>query len=154
MKKIKLTRNKFAIVDDKDYPILSASKWYCTNAGYAQRDLYSERKKILMHRFILGAGSGESVDHINGNKLDNRRLNLRLCSQSNNCKNLSCSRKNNSSGYKGVSLNKKYKKWEAYITNNYKRVFLGYFDTKKEAGLAYNAKALELYGEFANLNKI
>lgn len=154
MKKIKLTRNKYTIVDDEDYEILSKYKWYCTNAGYAQKDIYKEKKKYLMHRVILNAFKGEVVDHINGNPLDNRKQNLRKSTQCLNTKNVKCNRRNNTSGYKGVSFNKKYQKWEAYITFNYKHIFLGYFDKKNDAGKSYNNKAKELFGEYSNLNKI
>ena len=153
MKQIKLTRNRSAIVDDSDYTKLSEYKWYCTHNGYAQRDIWKPRSKILMHRYLLKAKKGENIDHINGNPLDNRRKNLRICNQSQNTANGKI-RKNNKSGYKGVSYNKKFAKWEAYITKDYKHIFLGYFDKKNDAAKAYNTKAKEVFGKFANLNKL
>lgn len=152
MKKIKLTRGKYALVDDEDYSLLSEHKWYCTNNGYAQHDVYKLKKKVLMHRFLLGVKKGYVVDHINGNPLDNRRINLRVCSQSQNMANSRLS-KASKSGFKGVSWDKKCCKWGAYLTKDYKHIFLGYFDEIKDAANAYNKRAESEFGNFAKLNK-
>lgn len=124
--------------------------WYVNKLGYACND--TEPRK-LMHSFIMDTPKGSVTDHINGNKLDNRKANLRICTQSQNMAN-SVMKKNNKSGYRGVSWNKKYLKWEAYLTKDYKHYFLGYFSKKEDAALAYNRRAKELFGEFCKLNII
>jgi len=107
-----------------------------------------KEKGVLLHRFIMNAQKGIIVDHINGNTLDNRKCNLRLCNISQN----NCNRKissHNTSGYKGVYLHNK--KWVARIVINYKNYFLGVFDTPEKAYTAYCKAAKELHGEFARL---
>jgi hypothetical protein len=152
MKKIKLTKGKVALVDDEDFKWLSKHNWYASISGYnyyAQRT--KKRKNIRMHRVILNAPKGVIVDHINGNSLDNRKQNLRLCSQSENM----CNRLSpviNTSGFKGVSQIKTSKKWEAYINKDGKRVRLGNFLSAKEAALAYNKAAIKYPRDFAKLN--
>jgi hypothetical protein len=125
-------------------------KWYLNNIGY----VYSGKGGYL-HRLILHLQKGEKceVDHKNGNKLDNRKTNIRKCTRSQNMinKEVSCTSR---SGYKGVSFLKNIRKWMAYITENKKRKYLGCFDKKEEAAIAYNEAAIELYGEFAKLNLI
>jgi len=104
-----------------------------------------------MHRFILNAPRHKLVDHIDGNGLNNRKANLRLCNHSQNAWN----RRPNSgchSKYKGVYWNKDKKKWHATISKSYKRIHLGYFDNEIEAARAYDKKAKEFFGEFAYLN--
>lgn len=146
-----------ALIDDDDYEKLSKIKWYYRkNEGYAVGNLPSPEKgvypKVLMHRYIMDAPKGKQVDHINGNKLDNRKSNLRIATASTNKANCGL-RKSNTSGYKGVSIQKgRTKKWAAQIKVDYNRIHLGYFYTKEEAALAYNEAALKYFGEFAKLN--
>lgn len=104
-----------------------------------------------LHRLIMGADVLH-VDHINGIKHDNRRCNLRLATHSQNQGN-SVASVNSRSGYKGVALHKD-KYWAAGIMKNRKQIHIGYFKTPEEAALAYNKKALELFGEFAYQNTI
>ena len=106
-----------------------------------------------MHRLILNAKKGEQVDHINRNGLDNRKKNLRLCSHSQNGINRPF-QKNNSSGFKGVHKYKYGGKWEVSIEKGGKNFYVGVFSDKKEAALAYNKKAKELFGEFAYQNPV
>ena len=104
-----------------------------------------------MHRFIMKPKSNEYVDHINGDKLDNRKENLRICTKKENQRNQKV-RKDNTSGYKGVAL-MAGKYWRAYITSGGSRQkHLGNFKTKEEAARAYDEKAKEYFGEFARLN--
>tara|TARA_R110000824_G_scaffold396554_1_gene598108 strand:- start:1212 stop:1535 length:324 start_codon:yes stop_codon:yes gene_type:complete len=103
-----------------------------------------------MQRFIMDAPKGMQVDHINRNPLDNRKSNLRICTNAENSYNTG-PQKNNTSGYKGVSWRKDAKKWTAYIGHAPKS-HLGYFDTPEEAAKARDAKAKELHGEYAHLN--
>jgi len=161
MKIIKLTRGFEALVDDEDYKYLSQYKWYCSVKGYAARNVAQDGKKITMrmHQAIMGKQNDKlEIDHKNGNKLDNRRDNLRICSHAENSKNRKI-QVNSTSGYKGVTLHVEhlpsgniYKNWTARITHNGKRIYLGGFKTPEEAGAAYAKKALELHGEFARIN--
>ena len=144
---IQTKRGELIVVDNALLNQMKSFSWYVNNVGYAVND---SKPRKSMHRLIMGFPKG-GVDHINGDKLDNRRKNLRLCNQSQNTAN-SPKRSTNKSGYKGVSWNKRYSKWEAYLTKDYKHVFLGYFDDKDKAALAYNRKAKELFGDFCKLN--
>ena len=153
MKQIPLTQNKFALVDDKDYEYLSKFTWQC-NKGYARRSWRENGivKNQLMHREILKAPVGRQVDHVNGNRLDNRRSNLRLCTAQGNNRNVNS--RIGISGYKGVQWYSKIKKWSAVITVNYKHKYLGSFDDPKDAAKAYNKAAIEHFGEFAKINNL
>lgn len=159
MKQIKLTQGKFALVDDSDYEKLDKYKWYalrnCRGVFRAVRGFCcSETKKIrsiYMHRQIMSALKGMDVDHINHNTLDNQKHNLRICTRSQNMKN-GLSHKDSSSQFKGVFWHSKAQKWEATIWENKKHFYLGCFDNEIEAAKAYDRKAKELFGEFANLN--
>ena len=156
MKRIPLTQGKFAIVDDEDYDRLMAmGKWQIGAGGYATTDIGGRlnKKKILMHRFIMDVATGFVTDHINGDKLDNRKCNLRICKQYQNAANRG-SNKNNSSGYKGVCWDKRKNKWMAKIQVNRKYIFCGYESTPELAALKYNEFAQKHFGEFAVLNQV
>lgn len=148
-KHIPLTKGQFAIVDDDDYDYLSKRKWH-VNTGYAETWI-SKGVRRLMQDMIATHATGLCVDHINGNKLDNRKSNLRVCTKRQNSYNRKLS-KNNKTGLKGVSPDRN--KFRAVIYWNYKRIHLGMFDSPADAAAAYDRKALELYGEFAKLNGI
>lgn len=145
MKKIKLTNRKYALVDDEDFVWLDKLKWYC-GGRYAKRG----NPSVYMHRLIMRAKKGIEVDHKNGNGLDNRKSNLRLCSQTENTRNSKIS-KRNSSGFKGVRLHKKNGKWRASIMANSKPISLGYFNTKEQAALAYAEASKKYHLEFSRL---
>lgn len=149
MKQIRLTKGKFAIVDDEDFDRVNCFTWHTHKAGYGARNT----DKKTMHRFIINAKPGQIVDHINGNPADNRKENLRLCTQMENCRNQSL-KSCNKTGYKGVSWDKKYRKYSSFLTVNYKHIFGGYFDNKEDAARAYNKLALEHHGSFAKLNQL
>lgn len=159
MKKIPLTKGKFALVDDEDYDQLIMLDWCCqsSNNGHYRAVTRPDSKKraIKMHRFILNAPPGLVVDHINGNPLDNRRCNLRLATQLQNTHNRNKST-NNTSGYKGVwkRCDGRAKKWTAEIKVAGVKHFLGGFFTPEEAAKAYNIAALKFHKEFAQLNVI
>ena len=153
-KLIALSQGKFAIVDADDYEQLAQFKWYAlkdskNDTFYAYRQ--EKRKGILMHRQILSAPAEMLCDHINHNGLDNRRANIRLCTNAQNQHNqrphTGCS-----SCYKGVCWNQNKTKWQAYIRLNNRKYHLGCFDYEIDAALAYDDKAVELFGEFACLN--
>lgn len=109
------------------------------------------RSPLYLHRLILGAKKGERVDHINGNGLDNRRENLRFATASGNGAN-SRTYRNNTSGYKGVHWEHRRGKWYANLTHQGKTIFIGRFDLPEDAARAYDAKAVEIHGEFARTN--
>lgn len=157
MKTIPLTKGETAIVDDEDYEKLTKHSWCMSSNGYAKRCVFGKKrginKTILMHQEVIDAKKGEWIDHINHNKLDNRKENLRICNASTNGANQRVSVKN-TSGYKGVSWDKEKSKWLARIAYKGKQMNLGRYFTAREAAMAYNAKALELYKEFAYLNKV
>ena len=153
MKIIKLTRGKETMVDDDIYELIKDQKWHCTSEDYAIRNLpieyRQEQKKIRLHQLVLGFPDS-IIDHIDGNKLNNQRKNLRLCNESQNRMNSRLS-KNNSTGYRGV--------WKT-INNNFtarvkccgKDYYLGRFKTAILAAKAYDKKIKELFGEFAKTN--
>jgi hypothetical protein len=143
------------LIDDEDYKKIKDYTWGIDYQKKHNRYIVrsTSPKKILMHRLILNVKRGIQVDHIRHKTLDNRKCELRLCSNQQNSFNQKI-RKNNTSGYKGVSFSSRDNKWRSYIVYNSKQIFLGHFNNKKNAAKAYNKKAKELFGEFANLNKI
>lgn len=153
MKKIKLTKDKFAIVDDEYFELLNKLKWYYQNNGYAARSIGGRKNKqmILMHRIILKTPLGSSTDHINGNKLDNRIENLRVCSFSQNAANQR-KQSGKTSLFKGVSWSKLHKKWIVQIKKGDKHYFLGLFSNELLAAKKYNESAEVLFGNFAKPN--
>jgi len=157
MKKISTTKGFTALVDNEDYPILSRYKWYAhsNKRGHVYPRTWTGKggQRMFMHAMILGEYKG-IVDHINGNGLDNRKANLRIATYSENGANRRISKKNNTSGFKGVSWYKPHKKWRAGICFDGKCKHLGYFDSKEEAAEAYNKAAKGVFGRFALLNKI
>ncbi len=147
MKKIKLTQNKFVIVDNIDYEQLKQWKWSLHGTNYHYARGWVNGQKVLMHRLILNAPGNMDVDHINGNGLDNRRCNLRVYTRSQNQMNAR-SRKGTSK-YKGIHWNSKHKKWIASIRINGKLKVIGEFDSEVKAAKAYNESANKYFGEFA-----
>jgi hypothetical protein len=152
MKKIALSKGKFAIVDGDDFEALSKFKWGLTPNGYARRNKRRNGRtiRIYMHRWVLRTPNGCWTDHINGNKLDNRKINLRVCDASQNGANSKIKR-TSSTGFKGVRKN--YNGWQAHITVRRKLHLLGTYPTKKEAAKAYDSASLKFRGEFAKTNK-
>lgn len=153
---IPLTQGLYALIDGKNYDWLNQYKWYASKARhtyYARRCIRKKGKKrtVWMHRQILGVLIGGESDHTNGCGLDNRECNLRLITPSKNqqrqIKRAICTSK-----YKGISWEKRDKKWSARITYQKKKFSLGHFDNEKQAAQAYDAKAKELFGEFALTN--
>jgi hypothetical protein len=147
---IPLTRGKFAIVDAEDYEWLSRYKWYTSGGS----ELYAKRKMrgktIFMHREIMQVPQGMVVDHINRNRWDNRRSNLRVCTQGQNTRNRRSF--GGKSRFKGVHWHAQTRKWVAAICLNRKKTYIGQFRDEREAALAYDRKAAELFGPFAYLN--
>ena len=154
MKKIPLTRGRFALVDDEDFEELNKYKWCMSAKGYAVRTSYTNDGKALvrMHQAIMGIKAGHEIDHIFGNTLDNRKSQLRFVTPSQNCMNRKI-RHTSKSGLKGIDWNKNSKKWRARITLNNKTISLGLFVDKNKARDAYDAAAIKYHGEFAKTNK-
>lgn len=156
MKEIKLTQGKVALVDDEDYEYLNQWKWQFSS-GYARRNirlLNGKRSSQSMHRLILNVPSLEFlVDHINGNKLDNRKENLRTCDSCENAWNRGV-KKENKLRIKGVSFKKEHSRYVAVIQVKKKQLHLGYFYCPIEAARAYNSAAILHHGKFARLNEI
>ncbi len=149
---IPLTQNAYAIVDTEILRQLILYRWELSEYKkfrYARRHVGS--KTIYMHRVIMNAPYGMQVDHINGNGLDNRRVNLRICNASQNQQNQRI-RRCTSSRFKGVYLHTLSKKWIARICVKGKLKHLGTYNIESYAAMAYDVKAVELFGEFANLN--
>lgn len=145
MAEIKLTKGQVSIIDDKDYSEISKSKW---TASWSGSMWYAKNNKGYLHRLIAKAPPGMSVDHINGNTLDNRHENLRICTQQMNTFNRRGA--NARSGFKGVS---KYKnKWWARLMINGKYINKGSFDSARDAAFAYDALARQYHGDFARTN--
>ena len=154
---IPLTQGQFAKVDPPDYGWLSQLQWFA--GGDKRYGLYAQcwqylpdgrRLNVLMHRLIMGLKSGDplEVDHRSpGETLDNRRSNLRIVAHQINSLNRRI-RRDNTSGFKGVSFNKQRQLWQAYISLDYKRVHLGFFDKAVDAGEAYKVAAISLHGDF------
>lgn len=159
MKKIELTKGKVALVDDEDFEFLSQWKWFTHSTGGGVRNeplpVYISRSKrqktIFMHRVIMNCPEDMVVDHLDHNRFNNQKSNLRICIQNNNMKNRKLNI-NNTSGYKGVILEKRTGKWVATIQANKRGKYLGSFETPEDAAKAYDTAAKELHGEFAHLN--
>ena len=161
MKKIPLTQEKFALIDDEDFDLISQYKWcavknkniYYTMRGYWDKQI-KKRKQIKMHRLIMGVTDPKiQIDHINGDGLDNRKVNLRICTNQQNHMNRK-SNKNCSSKFKGVSWFKRDKKWRSQITVHQKKIYLGDFNNETQAAIAYNTAAIKHFGQYAYLNII
>lgn len=156
MKEIPLTQGYKALVDDIDYNRLNQFLWQViikeNYSPYAYRtDRTNGKETIYMHREILQCDL--KVDHRDGNGLNNQRYNLREATSQQNSFNITKRSKTTSSAYKGVCWNRQNKQWQSYIYFN-KKIHLGYFEDEIDAAIAYNNKAIELFGEFAKLNII
>lgn len=144
MKEIPLTRGAVAIVDDDDFEYLSRTSWYLDVGGYA---VNKTNKIVFMHRLVAKTPEGMFTDHINGNKLDNRKENLRHCTKTENMRNRG-KQNNNTSGYKGVFWSIRAKRWRAQIVIERKAIHLGLFDTPEDAHTAYKLAEEAYFGDF------
>ncbi len=180
---VPLSQGKFALVDRGDYAGVIRYSWYAAKTPSRFADSPFERgrssgdkplrgtgplqgescvwyavrkdkgRTIRMHREIMRPGRGQVVDHINHDGLDNRRCNLRVCSHAENLRNQR-GQVGRSSRFKGVSRDKRLGKWRAQIWHAGRHYYLGLYVSEIEAARAYDAKARELFGEFAYLNGI
>lgn len=151
-KEISLTKGLVTIVDDDDFERLSRYSWF---AKKNHKKFYAQRRwgpdHYQMHDEILPHPPGVTVDHINGNSLDNRKCNLRFATQQQQCFNRS-KIAGTSSLFKGVSFHKGHRKWQSYIKHQGKSVSLGSYAEEDDAALAYDKAACRLFGEYAQLN--
>jgi hypothetical protein len=159
-KKIALTRGYFAVVDDEDYHLVADKKWtavvynrcHRVYATHYFRDDGGKVRAIAMHRLLVKVAPGMVVDHINGDALDNRRENLRICTTAENLRNRKPHKrfKNPHIKYKGVCPYGE--KFAAKICIDKKQRTIGVFDTQIAAARAYDAEAKRLHGNFARVN--
>lgn len=159
-KEIPLTKGFVAIVDDEDYELLNERFWCvyqnirCPSPYAITRTLERDGvpgRLIYMHRYIMDCAEGLTVDHINGDGLDNRRSNLRNCTIAQNA----CNRQKHIVGlsaYKGVNPRGPTGPYRARIRVGKRLINLGQYATEVEAALAYDAAAVQYFREFANLN--
>ena len=150
--------NHIIDIDKEFLTLIKSNHWSVrTNTcGQIYFDARINGEPNTLHRIISQCPSGMVVDHINGDTLDNKMSNLRICTKLQNQYNQKKHKGKRHSKYKGVTFRKelKSKPWEAFIYKDYKSKRLGYFATEKEAALAYNEAAKESYGEFAKLNEL
>lgn len=154
MKEIYTSRGVRILVDDEDYETLNRWSWRVIAKGYAARSVYDPSKKRGVNRYLhrelmnLEPGDKACVDHINGDKLDNRKANLRICTTQQNGWNRGAAA-HNASGFKGVFWNKTQRKWNAYIRIDNRPLYLGSFADARDAHDAYCVAAAKYFGEFA-----
>lgn len=156
---------RVCLLDEEDLPLVIKYRWHLRRQKNKKRGhddaieypvfKNSDHKKaIVMYHLIMPIQPGQVIDHINGNRMDNRKSNMRVCSQRENSKNNGISR-NNKSGYKGVFRDKRYKNREVWLfslKNDDKTIDVTGFASPEEAAKAYDAKAIELHGPYARLN--
>lgn len=138
----------YFICDLDDFYKIKDFTWW---AKYSKWGYYAVAtigdKKVRLHRMIVNCPDGMQVDHINGNTLDNRKCNLRVVTNQQNSIN-SCKPSNNTSGYKGVYLDKQRRKWVANIKVDYKTIYLGRFDNINDAIKAREEAEIKYFGEY------
>lgn len=146
-----MTQGKYALVDDEDYEWLSQWNWWF-NGGYATRVETKRgiRNRIFMHRLINDTPPDKYTDHINGNRLDNRRANLRVCTTQENARNMR--KTHGSSVYKGVQWSHRQKAWKTTLNEKGQVAYIGYFKNERHAALAYDLWAIDMWGQFAKVN--
>ncbi|MFI5473137.1 HNH endonuclease [Streptomyces cacaoi] len=154
MREIHLTSGGIALVDDEDFDrVVETGSWYAhksLNTSYATQNYRPDGGKYTtrrMHSFITGL---PYVDHVNGNGLDNRRANLRAATASQNQANQRM-RRDNRSGFRGVQ-HAPGDRWRALLIAKGQRISLGYYDAREDAARAYDAAAIDHFGEFARTN--
>lgn len=154
MKEIPLTQGQVALVDDEDYDFLAQWKWHAywdanTRSYRASRGIWDKEAHrattVEMSRAIMSAPRGSHVDHKDHETLNNQRTNLRVCSPTQNQGNRRMNH-NNTSGFTGVCAERG--RWSARIRVKGRGIFLGYYDTKDAAAVAYNEAALAIWGDF------
>ena len=159
VRQLVLTRDKVTLIDAIDHEWLSQWKWHICH-DYAVRNQraidvggHLNRKLIYLHKFIINPPENMEVDHINKDRMDNRRCNLRMATHSQNQMNTrkiaGCSSK-----YRGVSWHKASKKWRVQIQVNRQKIIIGDFLSDTHAALEYNKMAKKYFGDFVTINII
>jgi len=155
MIEIPLNHSKFAIIDDLDADLVAPHHWYAYKNSfvwYARAEGHARGSVLLMHRVVLGLQPGEIADHINGDGLDNRRQNLRRCTNSQNQAAAINRGTQGTSRYRGVHWRTRAGRWKAQIGYGGKLISLGEHHSQEAAARAYDRAALHYYGEFARPN--
>lgn len=159
MRKISLSNGQYALVDDEDYEKLSQYKWHVNKNGYIQRSIYlgggrknKKYKGEKLHHLILIPKHDEGlyIDHINRNKLDNRKENLRYCTHAENCRNRQV-RADNKTGVKGVNKMHNCNRWRVRIQVNGKRKHIGLFEKLEDAMEAYKNASMKYHQEYGQV---
>jgi len=148
-------RHPRVMVDDEDFDLLNQYNWSVNqqNTVFSWLGTMKDKKKpVLLHRLIMNAPNDMEIDHIDRNRLNNQKSNLRLANSSQNKCNRG-PRKDNKSGYKGVSWHKTNQKWTARIMVDSKYKHLGLFKDIKDAVIAYNKASETYHGVFAFIIK-
>lgn len=141
------------MVDDEDFENLNRFHWHVSKFGDVASWLGNHNKRVLMHRYIMNPPEGIEVDHIDGNRLNNQKSNLRFATSSQNKMNRGA-RNDNKSGFKGVSWHKQRQKWTARIMAGNRYLYLGLFSEIKDAAIAYNVAAKKYHKDFAFINPV
>lgn len=136
--------------DIEDLPVIQGRSWYKDRDGYLVHSYYymGHLRYVRFHRLVMNAKGSYIVDHIDRNRANNRKSNLRICERAENDRNRSVYT-TNTSGITGVHFDRKREKWTASITYENKRLFIGRFELKEDAIRARLLKEVELFKEFA-----
>lgn len=148
MKRIKLTQGKVALVDDEWYEYLNQWKWHVRQSGrnfYAARNhvLNGKWQTIFIHRLVTDCPRGMVIDHINGNGLDDKLVNLYVCTQKENQLNRKNLNSTNTSGTNGLHWHIRDKKWYGQVNRGDRGIYLGSFLIKEKA-----IQRLEIFNKF------
>lgn len=153
MAELRLPSGHIAIIDDVDLPLTHGYRWHADkrkNTIYVRgRKIGFYRSGVYLHKVLTGA---DNTDHKDGNGLNNRRSNLRVCTQQQNC--LNAGKKRRGKRFKGVYFREDRQKWWAQLYVGGRSFFGGHHDTEESAALAYNNLAREHHGDFARLNEV
>jgi len=154
-----MAQPKYTKVDQADYERLRGYEWFAKKAnkcfyarGCVADNKTGKEKMLYMHQMVIKVPDGMVVDHINHDGMDNRKANLRAATRAQNMRNRKKFANSSGSKYKGIYFRKRTRKWEAMITFERKKIFLGCFRSEIEAAKAYDRAAMKYHGEFASLN--